>query len=356
VSNFSIDSTAHGSFIRADGDTVPSPLSNVLYSDAKDGKIRFAAVKKNPDSVVTLKLTVELQSDPNKKGEKEIVVLEQTLRIVMSEPREVRPSIPTEDNNATLVQQRRKSFGVRMTRGGKPVGNHPLRLRTDYVRGSGGHDHGDTPTAVRADNHDNYGFFTAGQANTRRRPLNDVTGADGRLDVTYHASIFGDTMRIYLESRNNRLLIDSVKVVERVAGLINFRNIPSQGMWTLAQTQIGERRHPENNWCAQEFADSIRLAIRQFYNWSVSEEGGGRAVVVSLNDMSLLFGGRFDISGRWDGRNSQQHLYHRVGKSIDVNQTLSSAQLRQLTFFMRRRGLLRNAERPQIHYGSDGGN
>ena len=163
-------------------------------------------------------------------------------------------------------------------------------------------------------------------------------------------------MKIYLESRNNRLLVDSTGVVEKVTGLINFRDVPSDSRWILRQSPQGEIRHPENNWCTPQFSDSLQLAIRKFYNWSLSEEGSGTAIAVSLNDLSLPLGGRFDISARWDGRDSQDHLYHRVGTSVDVNQTLSDAQLRKLTVFMENAGLERNAERPQIHYGSDGGN
>jgi len=351
-----------GTFIDYQGDTLkanPVILRDVLYQDAKDGWIRFAAVKKNPDSVVACRIRVVLQEDDTKTGWREIPVVEQTLKIVMIEPREVRPSIPTEDRDAAMMRLRRKPFEVQMTRSGKPVADHPFRLRSDYVRGSGGHDHGDTPTVVRENNNDNYGYFTAGQATTRLRPLENQTGADGRFSATYHASIWGDTMKVYLESRDpkkERFLKDSVTVVEKVSGLINFRNLASNGRWTLSQTPTGETRHVDNNWCTQVFADSIRLAIQQFYNWSLSEEGGGRAIVVSLNDMSLLFGGRFDISGTWDGRDSQQHLYHRIGTSVDVNQTLTDTQVDKLTTFMERRGLLRNQERPQIHYGSDRGN
>jgi hypothetical protein len=189
--------------------------------------------------------------------------------------------------------------------------------------------------------------------------LDDATGVDGRLDVTYHASIFGDTMKIYLESRDPikaKFFQDSITIVEKVAGLINFRDVDSGGRWIFAQSTTGETRHPDNNWCDPGFSDSVRLAIEDFHEWTLSDRGGGRAVVISLNDMSLPFGGRFDMSARWDGRNDQRHRFHRVGTSADVNQTLSATQLDKLTTFMARRGLLRNQERPEIHYGSHGGN
>jgi hypothetical protein len=85
----------YGTFIKANGDTLkttPVELTNILYSDAKAGKIKFAAVKKNPDSVVTCRIRVEKQIDTTKHGEKDAVVVEQTLKIVMDQPYQVRPS------------------------------------------------------------------------------------------------------------------------------------------------------------------------------------------------------------------------------------------------------------------------
>jgi hypothetical protein len=115
-------------------------------------------------------------------------------------------------------------------------------------------------------------------------------------------------------------------------------------------------RHQDNNWCTSEFSDSLQLAIEKFYNWTLSDENGGLAVPVSLNDMSLLLGGRYDISGLWDQRNSEQHRYHRLGTSVDVNHTLTPIQLQKLTIYMGQSGLQRNREHDKIHYGSNGGN
>jgi hypothetical protein len=320
-------------------------------------------LKKNPDSLVTCKIRVELlasptggQNDASKKGDTVVVVVEQTLKIVMDTPYVVRPSIPTEDRDTTRVRQRKKTFEVKMTRGGKPVANHPIRLWTDYVVESGGHEHGDTRNVRRENNDNNYGYFTIGQATHHRRPFDTLTNAGGKFAVTYSASIFGDTMKIYLKSRHKTLLLDSISIAEKVDSLINFRNVASNSRWTFSQTATGETRHPDNNWCIPNFSDSLQLAIDNFNEWTKTKKGGGRAVAVSLNDMTLQLGGRFDISGRWDGRNSQAHLFHRVGTSVDVNPTLSGVQLQKLTEKMGEQGLERNAERRQIHYGSNGGN
>jgi len=313
----------YGTFIDQDGDTLkttPVKLEHIPYADAKAGEIQFAAVKKNPVDPVLCNVKAELESDPSKAGEARIPVVEQTLKIVMEPPREVRPSIPTEDADTNMTKLRKKTFEVQMTRNKAAVPNHPFRLWTNYVEQTGGHDHGDTRTVRQTDNNDNYGYFVAEGKSEHRRPLDDVTNANGKFEVTYNASIFGDSMRIYLQSRDPqkaKFFKDSVTVVEKVEGLINFRNVVSNGRWTFAQSATGATRHADNNWCSQSMSNNLQKAIRKFYNWSMDTLES--PFVLSLNDMSLIFGGRFDVSGKWDSRNSQAHLYHRKGTSVDIN-------------------------------------
>jgi hypothetical protein len=278
----------------------------------------------------------------------------------MDQPYQVRPSIPTEDTDTSRVRQRKKPFEVRMTRGRKPVANHTFRLWTNYIDSTGGHDHDDTRDIRRADNDNNYGYFTIGQATQHYRPLEEITNTEGKFTPVYNASIFGDTMRIYLKSRNEPLLQDSLYITEKVRDLVllgtstNYTKVggtPNHHGPPLFTRQEDDHDH----WCTQQTADSLQAAIRQFYNWSI--RGGRAPIIVIINDLSLPLGGRFDISGSWDGRNSQYHLYHRTGTSVDINMgNMSQRQLIQLTRIMRIHHGFRNRERPQIHYGFNGGN
>ena len=148
-----------------------------------------------------------------------------------------------------------------------------------------------------------------------------------------------------IDVRKAKYLRDSVTVVERVAGLINFRNIAQH--CEFHQSSEGDRLHPDNSWCTQEFADSLQLAIYDFYDWCLS---GNLNILISINDMCLPYGGRFDVNGKWGGRYGQGHYYHRVGTSVDLNRTLTASQLRVLTDFMNDHGLIRYPEIP-IHFG-----
>jgi len=107
-------------------------------------------------------------------------------------------------------------------------------------------------------------------------------------------------------------------------------------------------QHPDNSWCTQEFADSLQLAIYDFYDWCLS---GNLNILISINDMCLPYGGRFDVNGRWGGRNDQAHYYHRVGTSVDLNRTLTPEQIEKLEDYMQLHSLVRHPERPMIHFG-----
>ncbi len=369
---------AYGTFIKPNGEIVGIPREQngeiirnpqsafyITYGNARQGLAKFSAIGANPKDFATPKIVVALNSNYAVQGTKDITVVEQTLKIVMDVPLEVRPSIPTEDRDNAMVDLRQKLFKVQMTRNKEAVSNHPFRLWTNYVDQSGGHDHGDTRNVRRQDTDDNFGYFTIGQDMMQMRPLDGVTDANGQCEVTYHASIFGDTMKIYLKSTDpnkENFLKDSIAVVEKVNGLLNFRNITPYSEWTLLQSDQGIMRHSDNNWCTLDFADSVKAGIDDFYDWSMSQADGKPAVILSLNDMSLQFGGRFDISGVWDLRYSQQHLFHRIGTSVDVNpndgnnRVLNNDQLDQLGKLMELHHLFRNGERPQIHFGFTKGN
>ncbi|MEX2189439.1 MAG: hypothetical protein WEB33_01945, partial [Bacteroidota bacterium] len=264
----------------------------------------------------------KLQEDTTRTGDTTLVLLEQTLKIVMTAPREVRPTISTENNEQTLVGDRQKEFAVKMTKGGKAVSNHMFRLRTNYVRKSGGHDHGDTPSIIRADNNDNYGFFTASGSDIRRRPLDDVTGIDGQFRAVYYSSAWGDTMKILLESRINNLLKDSTSVVEKVSNLeelpVNANYVPIGGTCNHHGSSDNPGvpdscRAPNNNhWANSTTIVGLEGAAESWHRDFPSE------AILLVNDLSLPFGGGFDINGLWAGA----HETHRTGTDSDIRSDL----------------------------------
>jgi hypothetical protein len=265
---------------------------------------------------------VTLQSDPSKKGEKEIVVLEQTLKIVMEGERAVEPVIPPTTVNAPRAGNR-KEFTVRLTRGGKGVPNHPFRLTTEYVDRSGGHDH---LTPVRAVSRENYGHFILRRTNTHHdRPYEGQTQTNGTEVMDYVASIFGDRMTIRVDSRQNSLLWDTVSVVERVPGLMELGAGQHYELVGAPQNHTGTNdacrfppptsQHTRNHYGTAALIGAIQ-------NIAAAYDSLNPGIRLRINDMSLEFGGLFDKDNNWQ----VPHGEHRIGRNADVSFSgLSSA-------------------------------
>jgi hypothetical protein len=78
-----------GSFIAANGDTVPSPLVNVRYIDARLGRIRFAANGSPPDSTLPVAINVVQESDTTKNGTDTVFVKPSIIKILLGETKYV---------------------------------------------------------------------------------------------------------------------------------------------------------------------------------------------------------------------------------------------------------------------------
>jgi len=324
----------YGTFIDKNGDTLtttPVRLENVPYGDVKSGLIRFAAVKKNPDSVVVCRMQVELQSDSSKNAEKDIIVLEKTLKIVMADPHAVRPVVPPTTVNAPR-NENRKQFTVRMTRGGQLVADHPFRLTTNYVDGSGGHDH---VQPRRTDNRENYGHFILLRTGVHHeRPYEGQTQGNGREELDYVASVWGDTMKIYLQSTNNPLFKDSTSVLERVPNLVLLTEDTNYAKTGGTATHHGPPgwSQDNNHWITVAAQDSLTNAAQEFRNgrWNRVRER------MRVNDISLVFGGGFDLGGNWTEdvtppncrENLRGHCEHRLGIDVDIENLSRLNELR----------------------------
>lgn len=153
---------------------------------------------------------------------------------------------------------------------------------------------------------------------------------------------------------------DTVNLAVQVPELVNFDELFPQGgkPFTFAQTtQAAADNHPKNDYCTTAMGDSLFAGIVDFNFWTASRKGGGKQIIVSINDMSLPWGGAFEYEGHWNVNN--HHVFHRVGLSVNVNcGGLSDAKIRKLTWILGRYGGGLNDEYPpQVHYGFfNGGN
>ncbi len=283
----------------------------------------------------------------------------------------------------------KKEFKVQLTRNKAAVPNHPFKLTTDYIDGTGGHDHthprrSEDVTIVHRKSgiysilaRDKFGYFILLRNNTDQdRPYLGQTQEDGRETIDYVSSFFGDRMRLRVETtqpNKKQFLWDTISVAEKVSGLTNFAaitsdiwrltgNTGSTTYWKCDGTVI---HHPANHYGTSYTLRQLQLAIRDFAQWSGTERGYGHYLVLGVNDMSLIYGGMFDICSDWTPPGHDSHRrgtsvdisssawrYDGVGLPIDLKTTLARdgfTLLKHLTDIMENQHGTRELEEP-IHY------
>ncbi|OGU57349.1 MAG: hypothetical protein A2V66_03150 [Ignavibacteria bacterium RBG_13_36_8] len=89
-------------------------------------------------------------------------------------------------------------------------------------------------------------------------------------------------------------------------------------------------RNPDNNhWAKENLVEDIIGISSEWHRMFPQED------LLGINDISLPYGGKFDISGKWSG----EHSLHRVGRSLDIRTELpglrSSEQYQTRGVFVR---------------------
>lgn len=204
---------------------------------------------------------------------------------------------------------------------GNPVPNAAVEIRHDYQQGSGGHAHGyhdDNPLTPPQKLQGT--FYGPGKSDSLLELTTDANGI-AVVDSLVASQISGTYLiTAYLVSDPS--VKDTVNLNVQVPELAHFGDwilIPSGETqpWTFYQSDSGNANHPNNNYCTIAMGDSLAFGIFDFYDWSSSDSAGngGIPITLSLNDMSLPWGGVFDIYDTWQ----PDHKWHRIGRSVDIN-------------------------------------
>ncbi len=272
------------------------------------------------------------------------------LKILEYEPWEIWPDLKSSAKGVSGYNPKR-NFVIQVLDGyGQPVKDEAVTMKTDFVPMSGGHNHNTPPLSSTKQGT----FYGQGKSDNPLATL--TTDAEGKvtMDSLVASEIAGKYLvTAYLPA--DTTVRDTVNLPVRVPGLVNFRDliVLEEKPFGFDQSPEGRANHPDNNWCTPEMGNRLFLAILDFYEWTRSPKGGGQAIITSLNDMSLIWGGYFDIRANWDfDSNQPSHKLHRVGLSVDINHgDMNADQLDQLdrTITRLHHGR-RDSERPQIHY------
>jgi hypothetical protein len=248
----------------------------------------------------------------------EVVVKgKRVLKILDHSPWSIWPQLPPQKNGESRGADRpgynpKRGFKIQMLDGSKqPVKDEEVEIFTTYEEGSGGHGHKNGDKALPQDKQ---GLFH--RKGNKGNPLAAKTDERGMVTIdSLVASQVAGRFRVTASVKANPTVKDTVDLQVRIPSLVEFG---AGDYWNLTGTASPEgQNHQGNHWCTRAMKDSLTRAFKRFYEWTSSEEGGGKGIQLGINDMSLEWGGVFDIFGNWNLNN--EHSFHRVGLSVDID-------------------------------------
>ena len=306
-----------------------------------------------------------------------VTIKKPKLTIVEHSPWTLWPYLPPQNNTPHNRGADRpgynpkRTFTIQLLKGdGTPYPNQQISIFTKYKEGSGGHRHtgwadtGGHIHAVKALPQDTLqGKFYYKGGKVGQNPLTVTTETDGTAKIdSFIASQASGNFLVTARMARDTTIMDTVNLQVKVDGLVQF-GIGSYWGLTGTTSKMGIN-HKSNHWCTQKMKDSLTAAIKDFYNWSGTEIGGDQYIKLGIDDMCLEWGGAFDFPGLWNFNND--HSFHRVGLSVDIDNT-QDGDLRYKNGTLTRKGKkLReymekyggqkyNLEKP-IHFGFDNQN
>ncbi len=142
------------------------------------------------------------------------------------------------------------------------------------------------------------------------------------VPVTYHPSEVNGNEKITAQATG---FPDARKdVMVEVPSLQNLAAIQANFFRLVGQTAT----HPDNHWGTPSTVRNIQLVALDFADLTCDEPGN--CSILRINDLSLRWGGLFDICGTWNPADTCPpltspdrggHFWHRTGTSVDIGRT-----------------------------------
>lgn len=185
-------------------------------------------------------------------------------------------------------------FLAKVVDGESPKAGVTLQFTVDTVASSGGHNHHDSsrPKGIVA-------------------PANGITDARGEIRFNFSATQIAGVHSITATCNDCSNKTAQEKITVKVPDLVNIFTLPYRdAQW--AYPGIGQTsQHSDQHYLTVAAAFRILDISRKFQKiWPTAPK-------LTLNDASLVWGGKFDISGSWE-QNPRAHAEHRVGDNIDI--------------------------------------
>ncbi|MFA5832451.1 MAG: penicillin-insensitive murein endopeptidase [Bacteroidota bacterium] len=175
-----------------------------------------------------------------------------------------------------------------------PMPNYPFTINA-LIRGySGGHDHNTTRPVGR--------FILKKDTVSVMKCTTDVKG---EIKLDYLCSGFGGVDSIFVQGETNKDTA-SATIVVKVPGLTE---LTSGSHYDLIGANAGGSHHNKNHYGKANLINTLKTIADTAYS--------KKSYRLRFNDMSLIYGGPFDINNNWD----TPHQNHREGVSVDVSST-----------------------------------
>jgi hypothetical protein len=321
-----------GAFIAPNGDTIlpASPqshveLHNVLYGDARTGRVRFAALGENPHPSATVPIHVEAERNRFIRGDTSIVVLGSRLRFTPPPANAIYPTYPNRnDTTAGSPTKNWINLELKATLGDSTaIPNAWVRIAKPSLVDSGGHSHnGNRPMGT---------FRYPVDSTTSMDTLRVQTDNLGRVSFRYVASQFGGIERLRAWLENDTTKWDTLTMATRVPGLAllpdrtNYVKVGGtcEHHGPRDDSSLPNCRTPDNN----HWGTALLIQYLTVIADSFSTHYPGHRL--RINDMSLPLGGGFDIHGRWDqdiASGTCLHCGHRIGSNGDISYDVLNPQ------------------------------
>ncbi len=211
--------------------------------------------------------------------------------IALTGPTETRPSNTGGTSSIQLT--------AKVVSGSQAKAGIAVSFTTGVSASSGGHDH---DSAIRPDANRPKGALSVAQG---------ATDANGEVKVTFTAPQIAGIHTIKATCVNCTNSPASAEIKVKVPDLLNIFTLPFRDPnWAYPGVgQTGE--HADNHYMTVAAAARMLDISRKYQKiWPAAPK-------LTLNDASLVWGGKFDIDGTWE-RNPQRHNEHRIGDNVDI--------------------------------------
>lgn len=296
---------ANGTFLLENGDMIQR-LVDIPYGQVYNGQIKYIAAFPKSDEKTVVHIETQFTMDPQLMGIGEIEVEPKyTLDIMIPEPAQIWPTQTGDEG-----QNVQENIEVKMEKDGEPVANQKIIINLQMILPSGGHDHVNQPPAN-----------LMGQLVGDRPGGIQVTVTTNDLGIgyiNYTAPEFGGIFKFAaITNIGGNTLQKADTLTVRVPDLIL---LPESEHYTKVGGTAIHHGPPiyleedNNHFGNQTTIQTLENIAKSWHTQFPNEH------TLYINDISLPFGGLFDVNGNW----LPEHSSHRTGMDVDIKTELPS--------------------------------